>query len=254
MTKDIYDKFVWAGSELFQNIVDGLEVGIDEIVENRGVQLNDQEMDELYIFGDYLVGEIRGFVTSSGAGVCWGVKTDQRPPAGAVVPTWSPRSKFYQKACHAFKAWAADKLTAYMIKARAYEDGAGQSDTFNIGENSKGKTTSTTTSRVNNTQTNSGNTRQRFQNGTATNTSGVANTTDTEETGTTSGQTSGTASSIIETPRRYDGDPAEWANAVRKYKTLFGSLRNSVALLFIDIENIDPADIITLEDLPADDE
>ena len=252
MTKDIYNKYVWAGSALFENIVNEFDVAVDEIVENRGVQLNDQEMDELYIFGYYLVSVVRAFILSSGAGVCFCVKTDPRPPAGAVVTTWSPRSKFYQKARHAFEAWAADKLTAYMIKARAYEDGAGQSDTFNIGENSKGGTTSTTTSRVNNTQTNSGNTRQRFQNGTATNTSGVANTTDTEETGTTSGQTSGTASSIIETPRRYDGDPAEWANAVRKYKTLFGSVRNSVELLFIDIENIDPADIITLEDLPAD--
>lgn len=254
--KDFYDKFVYAG-DLWGNdngsdrILGSFEAAIDDLFDVRDEQLNEQEYETLSNLGYWFVGEIRHFLYSpKSREYCFATKT---PPRNLFAGDNEPlrKSEVLTALTDAFSALASEKITLLMSKARQYEDGRA-GNVFHVGENSKTETSGTTRTTAQNTTGANGTARQKFTNGTATNSSGVSNESETTESGTSNGTTTGTSSATNESPRRYDGDMGEWAKSIKNYRPVLASLRNSIATLFIHIDNVDPWEIISFGDVLDD--
>ena len=175
--KDIYNKFVYAGidgDERFETLFDELDVGVDNVVENRGIQVDEQTLESLYNFGFFMISQLRGFLGNTDCReYCFALKTPPHPPAGAVYARPYSRFDFYRGFRRVFEDLITEKATVLMLKARQYEDGQGES--FHVGENSKTATSGTTRTTSQNTTGANGTARQRFTNGATTNSSGVSN-------------------------------------------------------------------------------
>lgn len=254
--KDVCNKFVYAGNLLGNDngasrILGSFEVAIDDLLEFRDEQLNGQEYETLSNLGYWLVGEIRRFLYSpKSREYCFATKT---PPRKLFAGKNEPlrKNEVVTALTDAFSALASEKITLLMSKARQYEDGLA-GNVFHVGENSKTATSGTTRTTSQNTTGANGTARQKFTNGTATSSSGVSNESETTESGTSNGTTTGSSSATNESPRRYDGDMGEWAKSIKNYRPVFASLRNSIAALFIHVDNVDPLEIISFGDVLDD--
>ena len=257
--KDVYSKFIYAGNlwwttpdDWAERILSSFEAAIDDLIEVRHEQLNEQESETLLNLGYWFVGTIRRFLYSpKSREYCFATKTPPRKLFAGETDQLR-KHEVVTALTDAFSALASEKITLLMSKARQYEDG-GAANVFHVGENSKTATSGTTRTTSQNTTGANGTARQKFTNGTTTNSSGVSNESETTESGTSNGTTTGSSSATSESPRRYDGDMGEWAKSIKNYRPVFASLRNSIATLFIHVDNVDPCEIISFGDV-ADDE